>query len=237
MTSRDPIDILREATRLETSAPRAAVDPNTVLQRLSTRRPPRRRRRLFVAGAIVAVSGAATVTWALTNRGHPTDPVTISCHQAAELPSSQFIVTADGSDPVEQCRADWPRRVPEWGPVPELVGCAGETGVALVFPGDDQTCASLGLAPLDFVPNERDQAIIDFEEYVTGSLDGRCVEPDEVRSIVADALKKFDLGDWSLRTEGIFDASQPCGSVQFDPTAKVVAVQPLPDLFSGQSGG
>ena len=237
MTSRDPIDILREATRLETSAPRAAVDPNTVLQRLSTRRPPRRRRRLFVAGAIVAVSGAATVTWALTNRTHPTNPTIISCYQVAELPSSQIVLGSDGSDPVAQCRAAWETQMPEWGPVPDLVGCTGDKGIAMIFPGDEKTCSNLDLLPLDNVPNKSDQTIIEFQDFVTSSLEGRCFDPDEVHAIVENALKKFDLGDWTLRTEGIFDASQPCGSVQFDPTAKVVAVQPLPDIFSESSGG
>lgn len=243
MTSRDPIEFLREAARLEKSALPPGPAPAEVIQRLHQAestvdhpsRPRRHRRRVLAVGiAGLLAAGGGGVAWAVAHRQRAVDVRTIICHQFASVDSSQFNLVADGSDPVQLCTAGWPTNFPEWGPPPPMVACVSVSGLASVFPGSAgaQTCASLGLTPLDNTLGAADRALLSFQDEVSvAALQLKCAPPEEIATLARQYLSKFALSDWTVVIEGRYGADEPCGSLLIDPVAKTVKVEPLPDIF------
>lgn len=200
------------------------------------RRRNRRRRNMFLGGLIIAVSGTAgTLTWALTRHGHPTDPTFISCNQVAKLYYSQLGVERTAEDPIETCRRAEASQVPEWGPMPPSVACLLPTGIAGVFPGDENTCAELGLAELDTTLSADDAKVLAMENAATTEVSehNACLEPEVVADIVQRAIDGAELEGWSVEIVGEYTATEPCGSLEFVVADRIVKVRPLPDMFGG----
>jgi len=196
----------------------------------------RRKRNLFLGGVIVALSGGAgTLTWALTRHGHPTDPTSISCNRVAQLYQDQLVAVRTSEDPVETCRSAIATYEPEWGPMPPSVACLLPTGIAGVFPGDENTCAALGLAELDTTLSPEDAKVLAMEDAATTEISdlNTCLTPEAVRDIVQRAIDTADLDGWKVEIVGNYTASEPCGSLEFFVAERRVQVEPLPDLYSG----
>jgi hypothetical protein len=193
----------------------------------------RRTRRIFLGGLIVAVSGTAgTLTWALTRPEHPTDPTFISCNQVAELFQSQLVVVRTAEDPVETCRR---AQTPEWGPMPPSVACLLPTGIAGVFPGDENTCADLGIAVLDTTLSPYEAKVLAMEDAALTEVGNRrtCLDPKVVADIVQRAIDGAQLDGWKVEIVGEYTEAQPCGSIEFIVVDRLAKIWPLPDMFDG----
>jgi hypothetical protein len=243
VSTRDPLDFLREEARAE----RAAVDlsPNVeaVVARVAAaaahaRQRHRLRRRIIaiLVGALGA--GGGGIAWAVVHHSTPPGPAAVVCYQFADLDSSRIGVAADGSDPVELCRAAWTREFPEWGPPPPMVMCYNPAGAIAVFPGDRATCAALGLTPVDLAYGPGDQKLIDFEESLSSKFhDLGCAPSDRVKTLAENELAAFGFSDWSVKIQSANDAAMPCGSMSIDAASKRITIIPIPDIFTANSGG
>lgn len=246
MNNRDPIEILRVLARRQSDEFGEAPDPDVVLRRILAGRPeqthvvtPNRRRRQIIAGVVaVVLSAGGGAVWAISRHQPAANPTTITCHQMADLKSSQIVVAADGTDPLQLCARAWTVEFPEWGPLPPLVACAVPSGVAAVFPGDSATCDRLDLASLDTTLGEQDRKLIEFEDAITAELLGKgCLPPEHVKSIVDARLSRSGLLGWSVTIEGAYTTGEPCGSLSFDVAARIITIRPLPDMFTNNPGG
>jgi hypothetical protein len=200
------------------------------------RRGNRRKRRMFLGGLIVAVSGTAgTLAWALTRHEHPVDPTTISCNQVAKLYHSQLVVVRTAEDPVETCRRAEASQVPEWGPMPPSIACLLPTGIAGVFPGDEDTCADLGLAVLDTTLSPYEAKVLAMEDAATTEISNHneCLKPEVVADIVQRAIDGTQLDGWKVEIVGDYTEAQPCGGIEFVVADRDAKIWPLPNMWGG----
>lgn len=243
MSTRDPLDFLREEARAE----RAAVDlsPNVeeVIARvvaaavhISRRQRLRRRIIAVIVGALGA--GGGGIAWAVVHHSTPPGPAAVVCYQFADLDSSRIGVAADGSDPIGLCRDAWARPVPAGQAPPPLVMCYNPAGAIAVFPGDRATCDALGLSPADDAYGPDDLKLIDFEESLSSKFhDLGCAPSDQVKTLAENELAAAGLSGWSVKVQGANDAAMPCGSMSIDAASKRITVIPIPDIFTANSGG
>jgi hypothetical protein len=239
MSGADPMEILRTLAQAERDDLAPAPEPEALIrdiERTSRRR--RRRRRVGIVAALMALfATGGGVAWAIVHRTHAPDPTQISCHQAPTLESNQIALSADGTDPVELCRRAWTSE-PTWGTPPPLVACVGDTDITDVFPGDDTTCATLGLTPLALGYTPAETAVIQFKDHATSQmLAGGCVSREDAVSIVEADFERFGLTGWTISFPYPFTADMPCAGLAIDASLKLVAIRPLPDIFGDDQGG
>lgn len=245
MSTRDPLDLLRQLGRARSSAEATEVDVAAALERIGAivqksapvQRKRRLRRWIITFIAVLAGLGGGTVAWALAHRERATDPTSVECHQTAVIDGSLLVIDSDGSDPVAQCASAWPTLRPASGAVPVLAACRASNGNAAVFPGSPQVCAALGLPMLDPTLSDDDELFLVFKERLTTAvLDRGCIDPADLDQLAAGLLAESGLVDWRVKIEGPFTAAQPCGSLQFDEPSRTIYILPLPNMFGGPDG-
>jgi hypothetical protein len=159
------------------AVPASEVFARATSERPAVRTPDRRHRRRWalVAGIALVASGSFAAA-KLLDATPASNPGLVRCYSVATLTDNprQFTDTAmaavDGqpapdiaarvNDAVSACAGLWQIGLIQNGQivpdaaggnghaVPPLVACVLPNGVAAVFPGDGQTCRTLGLAPL-----------------------------------------------------------------------------------------
>ena len=162
------INQLPPARRLPTSRRYAAR--RQLEEFVSRRRVPRRRRRFILGIAFIAVVGSAAAGITLLRSSPVTDRTKARCYTVTTLGSGDTFSgttisapgtpgsTAQVNNAIATCSDFWrqgfllagktgiQRPSPHTSnPVPGLVACTLSSGIAGVFPGDQDTCASLGL--------------------------------------------------------------------------------------------
>jgi hypothetical protein len=190
------------------------------------------RRRRWVAGALFATlaAGGGTIAWAVSRHDKAPDPTQIACHQRPDLKSSIIALANNGEDPLAQCTSAWRKQMPDWGPPPTMIACVSPTGIIAVVPGDDATCATLGLAKLDQGIDDQQRILLAFEDSVTTEVgEMGCVLPERVKQIVEKRLVQFALNGWTVSIVGRFDSTQPCGGIGFDVPGKRIEISPISD--------
>lgn len=243
MSDQDPFEILAELSRSRREAGfGTGPDPDDVLARLPARRAqtpsPRRHRRRWwrlAAAGLIAITAAAggTAAWAVLQRERPTSPTTIQCLQHPDLDGSQAVIAADGTDPVGQCAAVWEQNSSTWGPQPPLSGCVSPPGNTVIVPGDESTCAAMGLALLDPTVTDDDRTVIELRETLSIELGAhRCVPPDEAQQIANRMLTERNLDGWSVVIEGDFTSQMPCGMSNLDTERRTIFINPFTDFHS-----
>ncbi|MCU1392654.1 MAG: hypothetical protein JWM34_1082 [Ilumatobacteraceae bacterium] len=245
MSDIDPMEILRRIAAEERAHFEPSPHPEIVLARVRagiTAVVPegnRRRRRLFGGLAVAVLGVGGGVAWAISRHETAREPLQVVCYEQADLDSSILVPAPDGSDAVTLCDAAWRTLSPQWGPAPPLVGCVLPSGRPGVFPGDDQTCAKLGLVDLTVGLDDSETAVINFKDAVAEALDKEagCVAPARVTSIVQNELDAFRLTGWKISPVGTFDAATPCAIIEFQVEDRTVVLHPIPDMFSGDQGG
>jgi hypothetical protein len=246
VTEHDPLEILREIARKQREQFTGAPDAEFVLQRVRavlTDTPPTIRKKRWgrgiIAGIVVAVLGAGGgIAWAVLHHERASNPTLITCHQTANLDSSQIVINDDGTDPIQLCAHAWTLDFPEWGTPPPMVGCVLASGEAAVFPGDSQTCEQLGLTSLDTTLTNQDQSLIAFQDALTqDALSKGCIPPEQLKTIVDTHLASSKLVGWRVQIDGSFTTAMPCGSLSIDVETKSITIRPLPDIFTTNPGG
>jgi hypothetical protein len=130
----------------------------------------RRRRRLVLGVALAVVLGSAAAGMTLLRSAPVTDKTTARCYTATVVGNGDIFTgttifapgtpgsTAQVNSAITTCTDLWrqgfllsgksgmQRSTPNTAnPVPALVACTLPNGIAGIFPGDQNTCASLGL--------------------------------------------------------------------------------------------
>ena len=206
------LDELRAAVVAEISADTPAERPL-----------PRRRRRRWVALALVPIVLAVAATALAIHQATADEVITgVACHNEPRLESSVTgALEADGRDPIAKCAASmWPNES-----APPLVACANtEHGLVEVFPSaDPRLCGRLGLAPVPAGYSEAARRLKQVRLDVARELDGpTCRTQAEGRSAIRRALDRHGFGDWRVETLE-FDR-RPCaigGGVWIDAPRRV----------------
>lgn len=165
------MDILTEIPASRPLPPAARAAQRQLLEEWITTKHASRRwaPRTLAAGiaAVVLLSGGAATAYVAF--APATDRSKVRCYSEASIGSdTDYHGTEAGvpssaggvDDPIALCAAIWRAGIIRVGsyhadgpasepqPVPPLVACALQNGVAAVFPGDAQTCRRLGLPAL-----------------------------------------------------------------------------------------
>lgn len=235
-TNRDPMEVLVEALEARRASFDEGPSPDVVLRRLRRRRRTHARRRKAAAAAVaLAVAGSGAVAWAVVHRERSSTPGVVQCFAEARLDGSSAIVGLGGVDPVERCAQAWDDRVDEWGSLPPLVACVSPGGGAVVMPGDDSTCRSLGLVDLDPTLTGEQERVVRLQHDLGEQLSAQgCVQLDEAVEIARTQLVEHQLDAWGVETLGTPDEHAPCGVAWVDFETETIYIQPAPlEMFAG----
>jgi hypothetical protein len=213
--ARETVDEADEA-RLE-----SILDGSTVVP-FDTRR---RTRQLVAAGLVVVIVGA-TAAWAILRREPVADPLTVACHQTADVDGTVTGVAATG-DPVKDCAPLWyDGTFGTVGP-PELTVCVGDAGLAEVYPGGPDVCERLGRsAPageLDDAAAERE-----LQRRLSLLFGPMCVGREDAIAFAQATLDDLGLRGWTIELTGPFDDEFPCAGSGVDPIRRTVSIGGVP---------
>lgn len=202
----------------------------------------------------------ATLSWAAIRNERATNPTRITCFRNVSLSADRLEIEDTTGDVANECRAAWHSLSPQWGAPPVMVACvmsgvaavfpagspvptvgpyasdtatesaAGGAGLPDGSTGNTTTCSGLGLADLVLGRTPGEVKVAEFVAAVTGEVGMvACRPPADVVLIARRTLIRFSL-PWMVVQQGVFDASQPCGSLDIDVEHLTVFVDPLPDL-------
>ena len=143
----DPLDRLRAADPLRDRAVPSPTSDDAVAMRDrilagSTHAPASPDRgsttRRWVVGGAVLAAGAAAAAAVAVRTSPVADPTNVGCYAGPSVTASTVVISADGDNPVAQCRELWRSGDmdldgPSPDEIPALVACALETGIG-VFP-------------------------------------------------------------------------------------------------------
>jgi|FLYL01.1.fsa_nt_gi hypothetical protein len=232
----DPFERLRAADPTRSADPVSAeVDRERIFRQVVTSTRPNplralgRRRILVLVGAVFLVAAAYVMFRPVT------EPLTVACYGAANLDADIVVVDAPtGGDPVDACR-------PLWGPdgelgaqfggsaTPDLQACVLESGAVGVFPtaSGSQVCTDLGLAVPASDSNGENQAVIGLRDELVDAFLEQCLDVDEARAKVEEALARHGLEGWQVTVTQTFTEERPCASLAFDVPAKTIELVPV----------
>ncbi len=256
----DPLDRLRAANPVLRDDPTLPPPGSALFREITApdragavgwaQRRRRRARRVVPVILIGGLLGGATAYGLL--RGGVTKPQTVACYESAD-PGANLTGTAVGTDgPIAACAELWRRgKIGDGGPVPPLVECVLDSGVAGVFPappGSD-VCARLNLpsppstaAPPTPAPGpasspapgaDLSARISAFRDAVAPTfVESPCVEPNAAVALVRRELDRAGLTDWTIRSGdgpgGGFNEARPCASYSLRPETKEVVLAAFP---------
>ncbi|MDQ4091119.1 MAG: hypothetical protein M3163_12570, partial [Actinomycetota bacterium] len=196
-------------------------------------------RRLVPALIVTSLLGGAAAYAVL--RDEVTKPVTVACHERADLTSRTEVAAVRDDGPLAACADMWRRgafgAVAE---VPPLAQCTLPSGVVGVFPataGAD-TCADLDLlpippsttppAPTPDPPANVNSRVLAFQDAVVPQfLGATCVTPQEGTEIVRRELERAGLAGWTVMAEG-FTPERPCATLSVQADIRRVTLVPGP---------
>ena len=132
-----------------------------------------------------------------------------------------------GADPIEGCRDVWasgPFASSSSTTVPELVACISQVGGISVYPGDEETCARLGLAVAEQEVDVAVAAVAALQQRVTDEINARPCEPvDVVAERATSLLESSGLVDW-LVVVSPYAIGRECGIVALMPERRLVII-------------
>lgn len=194
----------------------------------------RRRLATTIAVAILTLALAAAA-W-LTFRDI-TDPISVVCYREANLESDVSDAPIEGELDVSLCEGAWRdgilvnEDIVPAGQVPQLVGCALDSGNLAVFPSDDDTlCVRLGLAQPDPASVSEAQEIRQLTADLVEHFSRQDCQPIEAaEQDVRAILDSYDLRDWGV-TVMPGDARDRCASFGLEADDQTVLIIRIPDL-------
>ncbi len=191
----------------------------------------RRGRRSVLLVAIAAALFATGAGFYFATRA-PTATLSVACHSDARLASDIYVVSQPATISPAACGPAWTSGLlvnadTEPGDVPNLVGCTLQSGVLGVFPGDEQTCADLGLPVAKPVAAPIGPSVLDVTDSV---LLDRCVSIEQAAPQIRNQLNAAGL-DFEVVPPVSRAADQPCASVAIDENTKTILIVPIPDNF------
>lgn len=195
----------------------------------------RRQRKVVAGGALSAllVAGGAVGVAAIVRSGQPTQPSAgVACRDGVDV-DANVIVIEPTEDPIGGCGELWATgRFDEPGGaqavVPALVACVSESGVISVFPGDDTTCARLGLVDAEPELDATNQAIVALQERIAEDVNlAPCGAAEDVAVIAQRLVDESGLTGWVVETRPD-SVGAPCAKAAVDATTRVVQIVKFP---------
>lgn len=222
MSSRDPLDVLRDANPVPALSAARPGDEALLQSILATPRA-RRTRKLWVVGGtgVVAVALAA---FAVFHQSSPKDPTAVVCYSDAHDPPKEKVGLSMVEDPVAACAEQWNSGVLGSGSVPALTACISNDGTIAVIPGDQQVCSKLGLDNWVGSFSTGEEKLISFTEAVTDYFASKCVAPDDAVSAAQRLLDEWHMAGWSIQNSGGWTSARQCTGSGVDPANKHVIV-------------
>lgn len=190
------------------------------------RRRSRRRRQLLTGVVVGAAVGSGALVAALW-LDQPSDPATLSCYSnASTQPDVQVGLTIDpDSTPIEQCGEPWHDGTLGSSGPPPLTACVTDDGITAVLPGDEGTCAELGLAGRDPEVSPGQDAAARVVSTISERYPTDCVESvDAAVEIVEAILADIDAQGWTVQPAGEISADRPCAFASVDAEQQVVLI-------------
>lgn len=241
----DPVELLNslappagwdERTDLATDERAAAIHRRVVTGNVVPFRAPRRRLRIVTGIVVTAALGGAGVA-ALLQRGADEDRVLACWSEAVSPPTAQVERAWDGvADPVEACAPPWQDGTfGTQGPAAPLRACVTANGVVAIVPGDDDTCADLGM-PAYAAPEPGDASVGD-QDFDANALQrmlekkyhrGGCYTEQQALEGVSATLEEFMFDGWVTRSLGSFESEETCASISIERETKTVLIVGVP---------
>lgn len=193
----------------------------------------RRRRpsRLIAVAAAVLVLAGATAGAVVWFSDEPTDPA-IACFAAADLEADRINGVADVGTGTVACEPLWTGGV-LGDELPELIACVLDGGAIGVFPGNQETCATLGLP----VAADAGRAVapeLELRQRLTDALVvDPCLPPAAGVEVAETLLAELDLVDDGWTVDEItpqIDEPLVCATGSVDTERRVVAITAAPDF-------
>lgn len=190
-------------------------------------REPRRRRRLVLAVAVLALVGIATAgTWAVL-RAPAQETTSVQCL----IGSSDAIIPSTSGDPAYDCAQDWQN---EYGTTPPpLQAYDNGLGGVTVIPRSEKPQA--GWTPI----KSQDVALIELQESlddVIGGLNASCLDGASATRLADAKLAQFGFASWTVTVRDPQAAAAPgdCVSAEvLDPASKTVTLIPMGSTSAG----
>lgn len=174
-----------------------------------------------------------------------TDRLDVLCYSTPSLQGTQLAVAATAQGPVVTCAQAWAKGQIGSGPVPLLVACVNDQGVAAVFPSAPgaSVCAELGLPPL---PAGATSVAATTTTVVPSAATPHGSMPPQLRDAIVTQLQQQCLSgaaaklslmrlfanddiDWTVTVES-FPPGRPCASPGFDESTRTVVLSGIPPL-------
>jgi hypothetical protein len=227
----DPADLRGVASMPEAQRALESIlaDRRTQAWRFPRRLTHRPLKRTIALALIPITACVAVAAWALTQG--PSKQLTIGCYAAANLHARTVIVPAGSASAIRTCAAVWSRG--EFGPArqPRLEACVLSSGAVGVFPSrSGHACRRLKLAPLaPGTPTVSASAVALLKRGLVRTFIAMpCMTKVQATTTVRAELRRLQLGQWDVQTNGSFSAARPCAGLAFDEERKIVLLVPTP---------
>jgi hypothetical protein len=233
----NPVD---EAEVEGPDSPRAQEQLTRILaspiQEPQRRRMPRRRLRVVITLAVLALATTAA-GWLWTRVIER--PNAVLCYERADLDADIAGAPAGDRATADACAPVWQDGVlvnPEVatpGSVPPLTACVTENGSLAVFPTDDPVvCDRLGLAHPEPAGQESADAVRQLEGSLISFFQSReCIPIAEAETETRRILDQSGFTGWKIQTQP-GSPDRPCGSFSIDAPSETIHLIPIPEPTS-----
>ena len=180
----------------------AAVTRLPFGRRVRAEHAPRRRRRLVLALAALALAGVATAaTWAVLGSGPARETTSVEC----VIKGVDTIIPASSGDPAADCAAEWQRE--EGASAPPLVAYDNTLGGVTVLPQSETPPA--GYTRLQ----SQDVALIELQGSLDDAVNGlnaRCLDATAATALTKQRLAQFGFTGWTVAVQSGGSGSPGC---------------------------
>lgn len=189
---------------------------------------PRRRRRLVLALAVLALTGVATAaTWAALRPGPARETTSVEC----VIKGVDTIIPSSSGDPVADCKTQWQRD--EGTAAPPLRAYDNTFGGVTVLPSSETPPS--GWKPLQ----SQDVALIELQDSLDDAIAGlnaSCLDGTAATALTERKLSEFGFAGWKVTLRSADSGSGSCYDGEYiDPSSSTVTLIPIGDPATADS--
>jgi hypothetical protein len=186
------------------------------------RRPPRGWKRPWLIATVAGVT-MATAAFAILHQQRASNPTLLVCYRSPDINGDRAALPS-AVDPVAACAAPWMDGTFSIDGPPRMFACVNNSGVAVVFPGDETVCSRLGLPMLQPDRNGDLQAIVDLEQRLAETFRANCYHQADALAKAQKILDETFLTGWRVQLAEDFPSGLECGTPGLLTDSKTVLV-------------
>lgn len=190
---------------------------------------PRRRRRLVLALAVLAVLGATAATWAVV-RAPARETTSVQCL----IDGNDAIVPSVSGDPAADCALEWQRD--QGTTPPPLVAYDNGLGGVTVIPRGQKPQAGWTRLP----GQSQDVALIELQYSLDDAINGlnsSCLDPTAATRLTQAKLAQFGFSSWTVTVRDPSSANTPGNCVSAEVLDPVTTTVTLIAMGTTSAGG